>query len=62
MERAETNLERLRTARNLTIAELAKQAGVSRQTVWMVERKGQSMTLDTARKLARALNVPLEQL
>lgn len=55
-------MKELREARRLSVAELARQAEVSRQTIYMIEDGRQTPTLDTARKLARALNVPMEQL
>ena len=49
----------LRQARNLSLKSLAQEAGVSIALLSQVERDQQDPSLDTLRKLARALNVPL---
>jgi len=49
-------LKTLREERVLTVAELARQAGVSKNTISKAENGG-SVYPSTVRKLARALNV-----
>lgn len=52
-----------REQRGLTITELAARAGLTRQTIYSIEtRPGHRPTLEVLRKIARALEVPIEEL
>ena len=46
---------------DVTQAELARQLGVTRQTIIAIEQGKYSPTLELAFRLARVLGVPLEQ-
>lgn len=52
-------LRSLRQARDLSLKSLAEEAGISIALLSQVERDQVDPSLDTLRKLARALNVPL---
>lgn len=52
-------LSRLRKSQNLTIEALAKSAGLTRQAVYALESGKRSPSLETARKIAKALGVSL---
>jgi transcriptional regulator with XRE-family HTH domain len=52
----------LRTARDITVTELARRAEVSTALVSQVERELADPSLVTVRKIARALDVPLSSL
>lgn len=54
-------LRRARVAKGMTIRELAKKAGLTRNTIWRFETE-KSLTLPTLRKLAQALDVPIAYL
>ena len=54
-------LRDLRAARSMTQQELADQIGVTRQTVIAIELDKYSPSLETAFRIARVFNVPLEQ-
>lgn len=60
----ESPLMRLRTLRRITQEELAREMGVSTQTVsnWETGQTTPKLTLGDWRKLAKILEVPLEQL
>ena len=57
-----TALERERRAAGLSKTELARRAGVCRQSVWRPEQRGTRPTRNTARRLAGALGVDVEDL
>jgi len=54
-------LRDLRAASSMTQQELADQIGVTRQTVIAIELDKYSPSLETAFRIARVFNVPLEQ-
>jgi putative transcriptional regulator len=54
-------LRELRSTRSMTQQELADQIGVTRQTVIAIELDKYSPSLETAFRIARVFNVPLEQ-
>jgi transcriptional regulator with XRE-family HTH domain len=55
-------LKALRARRQLTQADLATQAGISRGYLIRLEQGTQDPTLGVLRRLAKALNVPLTRL
>lgn len=55
-------LRELRESRGLTQAELARQLGVTRQTLIAVEQGKYSPTLELAFQISRLLNYPLEDI
>jgi putative transcriptional regulator len=57
-----TPLRRARVLADLTLTELAAASGVSRMTIYKLERLGQSPTLETAQNLARALESSVDTL
>lgn len=59
---AENNLARLRKKRGLSAAELAKAAGISRQTIYAMEAGSYVPNTLVALKLARALEATVEDL
>lgn len=61
-ERLENSIKERRTELGLTQAELAEACGVTRKTVNTVENKVFSPSALLAIKLARALNVTVEEL
>jgi putative transcriptional regulator len=61
-ERLANRLKDLRTELGLTQAELAEMVGVTRKTVNTVENGVFTPSATLAIKLAKALNVPVEQL
>ena len=61
-ERLYNRLKEIRTERGLTQAQLAELVGVTRKTVNTVENGVFSPSALLAIKLARELNVPVEQL
>jgi transcriptional regulator with XRE-family HTH domain len=54
-----TRIRALRTARGITVTELARRAEVSTALISQVERELADPSLVTVRKIARALDVPL---
>ena len=54
-EPLDVRLQRLRKARGLTLAEIAKQLGVSKPTVWAWEQARSSPSPDRYEKLAEVL-------
>ena len=56
------NIKSFREKRNLTQAELARQAGVTRASVTLMESGSSNPTLDILIKLSRALQTSLEEL
>jgi len=52
-------IRRARAARELTLAELAELAGVSKSLISQIERGRRDASLDTVRKVASALQVPV---
>jgi putative transcriptional regulator len=61
-ERLHNRLKEIRTERGLTQAQLAELVGVTRKTVNTIENGVFSPSALLAIKLARELNVPVEQL
>lgn len=61
-EHVYSQLEQLRAARDLSRQELADLVGVHYQTVGYLERGEYSPSLSLALRIARALDVPVEQL
>ena len=55
-------VKELRKQKNLTQDELAKAIGVSRQTINAIENDKYNPTLELAIKLARYINIPVEEL
>lgn len=55
-------LKQLRKRRALTLQELGDAAGVSYNSVWRLEHGKHGARPSTLRKLAEALNVPVEEL
>ncbi len=56
-------INQLRARNNLSQSELGRRAGVPVSTISMLEsgiRSGDTMSVDTARKLARALSVTMD--
>jgi transcriptional regulator with XRE-family HTH domain len=62
MEVDMARLRELRRRRVLTLEELAKKAGVGRNTVWRLEHGVMGAQPRTIRKLAKALDVEPEEL
>jgi transcriptional regulator with XRE-family HTH domain len=62
MEVDVARLRELRRRRVLTLEELAKKAGVGRNTIWRLEHGVMGAQPRTIRKLAKALNVEAEEL
>jgi transcriptional regulator with XRE-family HTH domain len=62
MEVDVTKLRELRRRRVLTLEELAKKAGVGRNTIWRLEHGVMGAQPRTIRKLAKALDVEPEDL
>jgi transcriptional regulator with XRE-family HTH domain len=62
MEVDMARLRELRRRRVLTLEELAKKAGVGRNTIWRLEHGVMGAQPRTIRKLARALDVEPEEL
>lgn len=56
------NVARLRQERGLSTGDLAREANVSKQTVWKIERGDGNPTVDTLADLAAALGVSLRAL
>ncbi len=55
------NIRRLRFEHGeMTQAELARQVGVTRQTIVAIEKEKYSPSLEAAFRIARVFNVPLE--
>ena len=58
-------IAQLRTRQNMKQSALAKKAGVPVSTISMLEggiRKGEGLSVETARKIARALGVSVDHL
>jgi transcriptional regulator with XRE-family HTH domain len=62
MEVDAVKLKELRRRRVLTLEELAKKAGVGRNTIWRLEHGVMGAQPRTIRKLAKALGVEAEDL
>lgn len=57
------NVEYWRTRRGMSVSELARRSGVSRQTVIRLERdRGANTNMNTIVSMARALEVPVDDL
>lgn len=56
------NLKRIRTEKGLTQGDIVRSLGVSRSFVSNIESGKTNPTLATIAKLAKALNVPIEEL
>ena len=61
-ERIVSNLRELRTRADLTQAQMAEAVGVTRQTIIAIEKGNYTPSILLALKLARALQVPVEEL
>lgn len=57
-----TNIERLRTEQGLDLQRFAQVAGVSRPTIYEIERGEGDPKLSTIRKIAEALDVSVAEL
>ena len=55
-------LRRARLLADLTLTQLGELSGVSRMTIYKIEHDGQSPTLDTAQRLAIALDSSVDAL
>jgi transcriptional regulator with XRE-family HTH domain len=55
-------LKRLRLREAMSQAELARRTGITRQTLWHIERKGTEPHMSTRRMLSEALGVPADEL
>lgn len=58
----QSNLRRIRIERGYTQTDLAREIGVTRQTINRLERDDNNTTLDLAYKLARTLQMPIEEI
>lgn len=56
------NVQRIRKNQNISQEKLAEYAGLHRTYVGMVERHERNITLVNADKIAKALNVSIEEL
>lgn len=56
------NIKRLANAQGMTIADVCRAAGVSESALSMLKKRGGSLSLDSAVKVARVLGVPVEAL
>lgn len=56
------NIKRLANAQGMTIADLCRESGVSESALSMLKKRGGSLSLDSAIKVARVLGVPVEAL
>ena len=56
------NIKELRTALGMTQAQLAEQVGVARVSIVAIETGRYIPTIDTALRISKALNTPLEQI
>ena len=56
------NLKRERIKRNLSQEELAEKAGLHRTYIGMIERAERNISLTTAEKLAKAINISVSSL
>ena len=61
-ERIVSRLHEFRTGAGMTQAQIAETAGVTRQTIIAVEKGNYTPSVLLALKLARALNVSVEEL
>ena len=57
-----TNLKSLREAHGLTLDELGKQIGVSRQMIWNLENEQSWITLDKVKKLSEFFGIEEDKL
>lgn len=53
-------IRRLRAASNFSLSDLSEQSGVAKSIISQIETNDTNPTLSTLRKLARALNAPIE--
>jgi transcriptional regulator with XRE-family HTH domain len=51
------NLKALRESHNMTLDQLGKEIGVSRQAIWAIENEKSWITVDKIEKLAKTFNV-----
>ncbi|MDF1497006.1 MAG: helix-turn-helix transcriptional regulator [Patescibacteria group bacterium] len=56
------NLKILRAKHNLTQEDLAEKVGVTRQTIFAIEKNKYSPTLELAFKLSKLFNLPIEEI
>lgn len=54
------NIKRLANAQGMTIADLCRAAGVSESALSMLKKRGGSLSLDSAIKIARVLGTTIE--
>lgn len=62
MEEVQTRIKELRKARGMTQDQLAQATGLHRVTIARYEISGGGMTLDSATRIASALNCTVEEL
>ena len=55
-------IKRMANALDMTIADLCRASGVTESTMSNLKRRGGSLSLDSAIKIARVLGVPVEAL
>lgn len=55
-------IRKIREQQGLSQDKLAFQSGIHRTWIWIVERGQRNLTLENIEKLAKALNVPIEEL
>ncbi len=58
----QNQLKKLRREKGWTQAQLARQVGVTRQSIIAIEKGKYKPTVELALKLARALNRPVEEI
>lgn len=61
-EKLGNNLKRIRTAKNISQGDIARELGVSRSFISNIENGKTNPTLATIAKLAKAVGVPTDQL
>ena len=57
-----SNLKRLRTQRNMSLGDLARESGISKAVLSEIEKGGGNPTINTIWKVANGLKVPYTQL
>ena len=55
-------LKKIRKEKKITQAELARKSGLSKTYISLIERGNQGVRVDTLNKIAKALEVPFEEL
>ncbi|MGL6064219.1 MAG: helix-turn-helix domain-containing protein [Fusobacteriaceae bacterium] len=61
MEKLSVILKKLRESKNMTIEELAKNAGIGKGTVGDIETNRSKSTVKTLNKISKALNLTIEE-